>query len=264
MIPVIQWPTMLSLGEVINAVPYNPKYIGAELLPDKNTYNNYVTWEIKGPATGMTQAHQLNADPATVNFITLATKTLPTMFWKETSVIVESDFLEIRKAGTLSERMGRELVTTKLLQLDHRANARLEWLRWQCIMGTLTVAENGVYRTVDYEIPGANKVGPPSATWATIANAKCLEDIFTWVALLEGTGSGLPTLYMNRKTAGYLAQNAEIRDLVKQSTNVMQIGIGNISSLVVPLVGDIKDIVIYNEGYITDAGAWPNRLLHFL
>jgi hypothetical protein len=254
--PLIQWPTQEALRTVIQELPYTAKYIGNTLLPNRNVYSNNIAWDIKGPATGMIMPHSLNADPKPIEFIKLASKSQPTAFWKESAILNESDFLEIRKAGSFSELMGRELVTTYLQKLNQRIDARIEWLIWNCLFGTVTINENNVIREIDYEIPVGNKVGPPTVPWSTIATAKPLADILTWVAKFDGTGSGNATAYMNKKTAGYLAQNAEIRDLVKQSTNVMSIGVNNISSLVIPLVGDLKDIVIYNEGYINSSGVW--------
>lgn len=250
---MLNFPQTQSLTTIVRALPLNPKYIGESILPEADHYSETIEWDILGATGGMTLPHNLEADVKLIPYVPISHKSIATAYWKEASRINEKDLLYVRKLTNIYERAGIDLVTDRTVMLNGRLDTRKEWCRWQALLGTLTINENGVIRTIDYEIPGANKVGPPSTHWDNAA-ADILGDLKTWIQLFRGTGAGNPRVYMNKKAAGYVGANSAIRDLIKQSQYALQVGIDTAPKLLLNLVGGLSEIITYDEGYIDSNG----------
>jgi len=255
---IIQWPTINILNRVINEFAVDPTtFIGVNMLPVVTEMGTDIKWDILGGTLGMTQAYQMDSEPRNINFRVLKTKTMGTMGWAETAVLNETDLLYIRNAGTLSDRAGRKLLALRLEQLNTRLETRMEYLRWSAMQGVLNVNQNGVNRVVDYEVPANHKpVLVGNRKWDDLANADPLSDFMDWSLLFRGTGAGRPIAYMNKHTSQWLAKNATIRDLVKQSSNTLLLGPMSVDRIVMPLVSDLDSIVVYDGGFTDEQGNW--------
>lgn len=257
---MLKLPTIEVINRVFQEFQVQPgAFIGHEYLPLNTTdfaaNADTITWETFGPSLGMTNQHRPGTDPRFINFQPVSQKTIGTAFWKEGHRIGERDILMLRKLGTFGECAGRSLVTKGLENLDLRLKTRMEWLRWQALMGTLTLPAIGgaPARTIDYEVPNAHKV-PADVAWTDTANADPIADLQAAVIRYRGKGAGKPDVIINAATAAVWAQNAKVRDLVKQSSSVVQIGTDNIGELMVALVGGIRRIRVYDEVYLDEAG----------
>lgn len=252
---IIGYPTAQALGAVVKKIPYNPKYIGNTILPDGQQFAEDLQWTIYGPLGGMTKPHNVDAEPRGVKFPIIEEKKLKTEYWKDVTVFSESDILYIKRLGTWNQRAGMELITERLRQMNARLDTRIEWCRWQALSGELQIIDEEIqkYRVINYEIPQENymNAGWP---WDDYDNADIISDLQAVCARFRGTGAGRPHIYMNAFTAKFMAQNKAIRELVKQSTSVLQIGQDNIGELVMQLVGGISGIHVYDEGYILETG----------
>jgi hypothetical protein len=260
---MLNWPGIEVINRVVEEFPENPEgFVGQDVLPmnvlDYAANGKTIQWDIRGPALGMVPAHSLNSDPTLMEFPVVKTKTMPTAYWSGFHRIGEGEILNIRRLGTFGERMARGLVVEGLNATRSQVRARVEYLRWQALQGTVTVNENGVKFTVSYEIPNANKVdvSTGSGKYWTNVDADPIRDLQAATELLRGSGAGDPICYFNRKVAGYLSQNAKVRELVTGSPLVTSTGVKQIGDLMLPLVGDLGRMVQYDKGYRSIAGVW--------
>lgn len=256
--PILHWPSVEVMNRVFQEFQADPgAFIGAEYLP-LNTIDfagnaDTIRWEIYGPSTGMTRPHTPNTQPNFAAFPVLKSKETSTAYWKEGHRIGETDILQLRRAGSFSERYGRKMVHDGIKNLDLRLKSRMEWLRWQALQGLLSWDHNGVTRTIDFEVPEGNKESA-DVLWSDHEHADPIADLQAAIRRYRGTGSGRPDMIINSVVAGHLAQNQVIRDLVRQSSSVVQIGTDSIADLLLPLVGGIKRVRVYDEVFLDDDG----------
>ena len=260
----INWPSPEAITGVAREFQADPaRFIGHGILPLETTkYNmspDHISWDVLGAAKGMTTAHTLGADPALVTQRVLQTKVQKPAHWKEAQRINERDLLLIRNIGMDDgTRMAGRLVTQAVEDLSLRVDTRVEYTIWQALQGTLAINENGVKRTIDYGIPGGNKIDVASGSgeyWSH-ASGNPIGDLQSALDKFDGTGAGRVRCYYNRSVAKLMANNAVVRDLVKQSAPVLQLGSSNVGGLMMDLVGGIEAMVQYDEGYVSDGGTF--------
>lgn len=258
---LIGFPSPQTINRVIREWEPDPsRYIGGQILPlnskDFLETPTHISWDILPPAVGMTKPHTLDSTPALVKMPGLKNKSMGTGYWKESAQLNESDMLILRGFGPdHRKRAARDKVVRLQETLQARLAVRMEWLRWQALLGQLSVNENGVILDVDYEIPAGNK-WQVNVSWADTANAKPIDDFMAVETKYEGLGATAKFYVMNRATAVLLAKNAQVRDLVKQSIRVEDIALGNVEKLVLQLAGVPGTVVIYNEGYFNDSATF--------
>lgn len=254
----INWPEPSLITEVISEFqPDHTKYLGLSMVPMNTTKCNsspkIISWDIIGAGGGMTYATTLGANPRMVKMTALKTKAMRTAYWKEFIRLDEEDLLNVRNVGTkFMQRAAEMLVMQAVNRLDNRLFTRMEWLIWQMFSGTLTLNENGVVRTINYEIPGGNVV-TASPLWSDTANAKPVIDLQTWSQKFGDLGTELEKVMINTQTATYLAQNTSVQTLVRNYSTVLQIGVNNVGRLIMELAGVPGTIEIYDKGYKNDS-----------
>lgn len=254
----INWPEPQMITEVISEFqPNNANYVGSSLCPMNTTkWNNspkIISWDILGAGGGMTYATNLGANPKMVKMTALKTKAMRTAYWKEFIRLDENDLLSVRNVGRADrERMAEKLVMMAVNRLDNRLFTRMEWLIWQMFSGNLSINENGVVRSISYEIPGGNFV-TASPLWSDTANAKPVIDIQTWGQKFNDIGTELDVVYINNATAILLSQNASVQTLVRNYSTVLQIGAANVGKLIMQLAGVPGRIEVYDKGYKNDS-----------
>jgi hypothetical protein len=244
----IGWPQPIVLDTLIRRWEPDPAdFIGIQILPDKDQWSNQIRWDALSGTTGLTNAHNLNADPQIVNFKKLDTFSVETAFWKEMYRVTEKDLLEIRQAGTIDQLAGERLILEHCRVADTRVESLKEWARWQCLLGSLSIQQPGqtVERTIPYGVQTVNA----SLDWSSPSTATPLTDIQTWCLLFLGKASGNAKMYINLQTANYLCQNQQIQNLVRQSMLAVDVGLDNIGNLIMKLTGCLEEVVIYKGGY---------------
>lgn len=243
------FPTPTVLQEVFQQWEPDPKkYPGAELLPVEGYPLELVEWDIYSAVSGMTQATVPGADPPFAEFIKLGHKQLRALYFADTLRFTQTDIQRVRRAGTINALAGEELVMRGLRLQDYRVETRLEWLRWQALMNALAVDENGTKRTFDFGFP-AGHVVTPATPWSTVATATPVEDLQAATELFLGKSDGRPTMWINSVDVKWLARNATVRDLLKQSVLVLQLGREKIAEIFPQLVGDLESIRIIKSGW---------------
>ena len=253
----IGWPSTDAITRVVRGWEPDPKtFIGAALLPlntrDFNQSPSAVTWDILAPSHGITHATTLGADPRLVEPRKLSTKTVRPGYWREKMSLGEGDLIKTRWVGTQDrERAGSNLVLDGMRKLDLRVESLIEYTRWRALQGQLVVNDDGVLRTVDYEIPNANKidVGSGGGKYWNVEGSDPITDIQNAMDCFDGTDVESVELFYGRGVAKMLAQNAAVRDLVKQSTLAVRLGSTNVGSLLAELVGEVAAMTTYDKGY---------------
>lgn len=254
----LNFPTTQEVSHVVRNRAVDPKtFIGTAFCPVRDYWAQNIEYDVLEASRGMTKAHNIGTDPKTVTLAGQSRKRMGTGYWKDTYRIKEDELLFARQAGTYNQRAGRDLVLQRALEMDDRLETRLEWLRWQpLIAGKLDVDENGVKYTVDYSLPDNNK--PELKTdnrWSVVAKADPLANIMTWMKLFRGTGARGVEAYYNQTVAGYLAQSAAIRDLLKGTQYANMLSSENISEALNLLFPKLK-FACYDEGYTDDGGTF--------
>lgn len=253
----IGWPSTEAITRVVREWEPDPKtFIGSALLPlntqDFNESPSAVTYDILAPAHGITHATALDADPRLVAPRKLSTKTVRPGYWREKKRIGERDLIRTRWVGPQDrERAGSRLVLHEMQELDLRVESLIEYTRWRALQGQLAINDDGILRTIDYEIPSDNKIDVGSnggKSWDA-EGADPIADIQDALDRFEATDVESVELFYNRGVAKLLAQNSVVRDLVKQSTLAVRLGSTNVGSMLAELIGEVAAMTTYNRGY---------------
>jgi hypothetical protein len=227
------------------------------LLPNRTVMADKILVDVIDFPTGMTMAHQLGSDPKIIKGIGQRRKEYTTGYWKETRRWDERELLYTRQLGTFSERAGRDLVNLGAVQLDNRLEVRTEYLRWQALAGgVINVDENGVKYSVDFGVPASHIIdltdgGNGHTPWSDHANSTPISDIIGWLELFIGTGARADTMYYSLKTANDLVLNAQVRDLLKQSTMIAQLSTATLPAVLSMFIPQLK-FVQYDQGWADD------------
>lgn len=263
------WPNTVLATKLVQEAPISSEeYLGQRFFPLNTqdfTNGQAIRYKRVKAVTGATAPHTLRANTIKpVAMQGIDDVLLDANYWKEMAFINEDDILklaDVTDERVLLSKTGR-LFAMRAMQLDRRLNTRIEIDRW-------LVARNG-YKDgldvggktikVDYGIASPTAA---SVAWATIASAKIMNDIYAGVEAMQGTGAMYVDIVMPVAAAKLCVQNAEIRDLAKQSLWSGQLGIGNIGELMKTLlqgsrgpVGgpEIRDVIVYAGSYVADGG----------
>lgn len=106
--------------------------------------------------------------------------------------------------------------------LMRNASLTREILRMKALTtGIITIADNGVSKSVNYGVPDGHKKSP-TVKWDTAATADPLADIEAWQdAIADETGSKPTELLMNSKTLAKMAATDAVQKGVFANTNAI-------------------------------------------
>lgn len=240
----------------------NPPYLGEELFPAEKKLGLKLEW-IKGskglPVVLKPSAYDVGAVPrARLGFDKLETQ-MP--FFKESMYVDE----ELRQQLNMVMETGNQAYidavmnrvfndTTRLLE---GARARREQMRMMALTtGAIAITANGQAYSYDYGMPNTHKKTlSGTAQWSAVATADPIEDLRTWMDLIEDDTGVRPTRgIMTRKTWGYLRNN----DKIKKSLFVLSNGLvsalsdARLSAYLQDELG--LEIVIYGKRFKDDTG----------
>ena len=211
--PLLQ-PSYIS--KVIDEVVLDTsEYRGMELMPQVLDENEKVVVDVRKIVGGMTMAVAPGAPGKIVERRGMHQMTFTPANFKEKVVLGERDIKTLRKLGTAAElESAADVIARSSNDLRNRAETRAEWLRWQAIMGTVTVAQNDVQFTVTYGIPASHT---PTLLltdrWSDLVNSDPLDDLLTWAMLYRSSGAELAGIWYNKQVQYYIMQNEKIRQL---------------------------------------------------
>lgn len=247
-------PRVLSLA-INQWSAESTNFIGGSILPAINHDAPTIEWDELAGISGMTQVSAMDADALAVAKQILRTYKEDPFVFKEIDWLEESDLLRVRMRGMFNRLAGEQLAMDQARRLSLRLDVRDEWLTWKAIQGSLAIDENNVKRTITY---GVQTPSAPSTKWDTVASATPIDNIQAWLGLFDGVGGGNVRCYYGRAVANALSQNAQVRDLAKQSGFAANIGIspGQVHSLISKFVGNVDSMQMYKEGFLNSAGSF--------
>ena len=237
-----------------------PPYLGEELFPADKKLGLKLDW-IKGamglPVVLKPSAFDVGAVPrARIGFDMLSAQ-MP--FFKESTYIDEELRQQLNMVLETRNQTYIDAVTRRIFDDQTRllsgARARREEMRMMALTtGVIAITANGQDYNYDYGVPETHKVNP-SAAWSDLENADPIEDLRTWMDLIEGDTGVRPTRgILSRKTWGYLRRNQRIIKSLFVLSNG-QVGAISDSRLTTYLSDELGlELHVYTKQYMNDKG----------
>lgn len=253
-------PTAVEITEAAKLWRPDPNMFELkEFLPDATIDAQVAEWDEEEPITGMAQDHTPGTPIPLIKRGGKTTRSETSFYIEEGGEIEGREFERIRATNDPQHLAGEELVMDLSERLHIRRETRKEWMRAQALSNGSITFNN---RTVTFNIPTENK--PTAGTlWSNIASANPIANIQAWLLLFRGKSNGGVKCLMSVKVAQYLAQNAILRDLFRQSGYGIDLGPANIPKLLSAMCGDGRplEFKIYDQGYAQESdGAFVNFL----
>ncbi len=252
------YPTNIELMEVaqdkIANLTMDDPIFG--ILPVRDVDAAEVEWEQKDNYVGLQQIRGLNGDPPRVARVGAKKYRQPPGVYGEFLTIDETEITRRRQLGSFSGSVNvNDLVMECQDQLLSRRIERLRFIGWTLVVtGTFSVAgPNGsVLHSGTFTLQTSS-----GSDWSTAATATPLADFRAVQLLSRGKSVNFGAqakAYMNRTTFNYLIANTNTADLFGKRTSGLAtvLSLNDINAV---LAGeDLPMIVIYDEGYLDDAG----------
>lgn len=225
------------------------KMFGDVILPNVARDVNLVKVHRTDAVKGMTAPVAPNAESPIKNGEAQSAVSYAPLMFREKRLIGGDD---LRMMINYQENMrtASQIFQENLASIAIRNKTRAEWMKWQACLGTLSVNENGVIATVDYDFP-AGQFTNATVNWATIATAKPIEDIRTSIRVFKGSGYKAKYAVMNQTTADNLFANPDVRDQIKHINALTEVEAVKRYFSAMQL-----ELVIYDEGYLDDSNVF--------
>jgi hypothetical protein len=230
-----------------------------DIMPTRSVDDFQLAWEQMDNYVGLQQVRGLAGEPPRVKKVGISRYLETPGVYGEFIDLDENELTRRRTIGTYSSPVDlSDLVASAQDQLLVRRLDRIELIGWTLLAtGTFSVAgpAGGIIHTGAY----TTQTFTASVVWATAATSTPLAD-FRAVQLLgpakgANFGSGARA-YMNRTTFNQMLTNTNAADLGGRRTTGLS-PINDNARLNEYLAGEnLPGIVIYDDGYITDAGTF--------
>ena len=254
------YPTSEELHEIereklIKRVQSNAlsRFAGVREIDD-----HLVSWEQKGNVVGLQQARGLDGAPARVKRVGGNRFNMEPGVYGEYISLEESELTKRRQWGTFGTPINiTDLVMEASDQLQQRFIDRWEYIVWSAVSGTISVpGPNGVVLHQDtFPVQRATATVP----WATAPSAAPLQDLRSLFELARGKSTSLTfgaDYWMTQKTFNNMIKNTNGADLYGKRMSGLSTPL-SINDINIILAGEnLGNIVIYEEGYFTDALVW--------
>lgn len=209
-------------GVVERARPSQSFFFSNTYFPTVNWDTDTIEWDLVYNTGGMTPFVAPGAQAPVVGGDGSGKKTASVAFFKEKSFIDEVMLNNLRKPGTVDQKMRYEAqLARRTAKLVYRHDARMEWMAAKCIVeGGFTYRDaSGMIVSVDYMIPSMNKVTlAGNYVWGTGSTRVPQQDMFNAkIALSENWGITDVVCVMNTTTMKLLLWDSTIADLLKKS-----------------------------------------------
>lgn len=219
-----------NLQKVIGEFEPSPAdYALANDLPIINVDQHKIAYDIRVGAGGMTRASSRDAESPTVSFGGVAQTEFEPPDWREKVVLTPAEITSLRKLGTENEvEKAQTIITRKGDDLRYRLENRMEWMRWQALLGTLDVVQSDVEIHIDYKIPVDMR---PTLTGADMWDATTsdpMDDFLQWMEIFRDLTAKPIKAMFNDKLHRILLQNTKIR-AIRDSLFVGQPNMGNVT-----------------------------------
>lgn len=200
------------VNKLIQSVPMDTsEYMLTNLIPFETVEAEKVVVDVEHMLGGMTQAAVRGAESPTIDQHGVSQFEFRPAHWREKYSLTENDIAVVRKLGTPSQlERAQERIAKIIKALRFRLENRMEWSKWQMVLGSLTIAQRDVQFTVDYKVP--SEFTPTAGTlWS--ASSDPLGDILDWIHLFRDEASEPEGLVYNVNVEKAMLLNDTIREL---------------------------------------------------
>jgi hypothetical protein len=229
-------------------------------FPIRTADHHLLEWEQKDNYLGLQQVRGLNGQPLRVNRVGAKRYIEQPGVYGEFVDIDERELTMRRPWGNRGDMVVSidDLVMEAQDQLLLRRLDRIEWVIWTLLVtGTFSVLgpAGGAIATGAY----TTQLFTAGVTWATVATATPLANFRAIQLLGRGSSSVFDQgaeAWMNRATFNSMISNTNANDLAGRRTSGLNTVL-NLEEVSRVLAGEgLPQIVIYDQGYFTDAAAF--------
>lgn len=244
-------PTILkneTLTGIVREFLEPPEYMGPDIFPEREILTDKVTWDVMTGSRKMANFVVRGAPAHIVPMMSYTRKIALTATIKEKKIIDAQALYFLRRPGSDdTTRYGEMLVTEEINDLRRRVDARREWTRWQALQGTLTVNQDDVKFSIDYEFD-VTHTPTVAISWSDNTNARIKSDIWAWRQLIaEDSGSPVTDIYLNSNVMDHMTSNAELKTFMGDTMKDQILRDGYITRLLGTAIH------VYDEGYADEA-----------
>lgn len=229
-----------------------------KFMPIVNLENHILEWEQKDNYIGLQQLRGLDGQPARVKRVGQKKYLTEPGAYGEFVEIKEAEVTKRRQIATFGQPIDiSDLVREGQDQLLIRRLDRIEQIGWTLLgTGTFSVSgPTGIVHTDRFNL----QTYTAGVAWATSATATPLANFRAVQLLARGHSTSFgaqATVAMNRVTFNSLVTNTNANDLAGRRVTGLLSPL-NLEEINRILLGeDLPQIVVYDEGYIDDAGTF--------
>jgi len=237
---------------VESIIPDTADYALTQEIPMTTQETEFVVVDVRKMMGGMTMAVAEGAESPIIDQRGMNQYAFQPAHFREKILLTEKDTKVIRKLGTASDLERAQATMARMIgDLRMRLETRIEWCKWQMMMGSLSVSQPDVSFTIDYHIPTHFK---PTLTGADLWSAGTgtpLDDILDWLDLFRDEGTIPKDFMYNAGIEKVLLKNTQIRT-IRDSMFVGQPNLGNVTRDNIQAVFNAYGalpINVYDKGY---------------
>jgi len=215
--PLLQVKPILK---VIDETVIDPlEYVAGQFFPSREINEDRITWDERKLRGGMTKPVVRGSESPIVEMGGARQRTFEPAEFREKVIFGPNELNHLRRLGTTSElETAQEMVARTVSDLRLRVENRMEWARWQAMLGTLTVNENGINYTINYNVPSAMTSTLTGADlWSAFTTADPIDDIMTWVQNYRTKGAKPRRFWMNSVIHQHLMRNERVLSMIERT-----------------------------------------------
>jgi hypothetical protein len=254
---VLTFPTNAELNQVVQAFEARPEeYIGQTILPLAESMYQEVQWDERDHDRGLTAPHLMGTDPKYDKRQGSVKRKYTPIPFKETDLLKEDEILRARQLGTMAGTLDlSEEIARIARDRFNKTMARIELLRWQTLLGSIAIDENGVKVSETFPV----QTHDAAVGFGTLATAAPLKEFNAVKLKFRKTGASAQgaKAYMNQKTANYILENQNAADLKGfQNANFVHLPYSIEEANKILLARGLPELVVYDGGYVDEADAY--------
>lgn len=228
-------------------------------MPIVEVESHLLEWEQEDNFVGLQQVRGLNGQPGRVKAIGGKKYRMEPGVYGEFGTIDEEELTVRRQWGNpLAPVQIGDLVMRKQDQLLSRRIDRIRYIGWT-LLATGTFAVSNADGTVVHTDTFSLQTYAAGVAWSTIATAGPLGDFRAIKLKQRGKGCSFGAqakAYMNQTTFNNMIANTNASDLAGRRTSGLSTVLSLAQANELLLGEDLPQIVIYDEGYLDDAGSF--------
>lgn len=222
--PLLQTTRIIK---VINAFETNSvDHVLAKDIPFRAVNTNRVAVDEKKSRGGMTQSAVPNAESPTIAFGGVNQWEFTPAEWREKVLLLPGEIQHLRELGTKDQVQSIATIIADILKrLRMRVENRMEWLRWQMLLGSLSHQNGTTPYQINYGIPADMRPTLVGTDLWDNAASDPLDDMLEWNMLYRDIMPVQDHYMFNSKCEKVLMVNAKIR-AIRDSLFVGQSNLG--------------------------------------